>query len=294
MKRNLITVLILASLIISTAVPVLADDSVTAKPTASTVLVNGESVTFDAYNINDNNYFKLRDLAFVLSGTEKQFEVEWNGAENAIFLTSGEPYTAVGGEMASKGAENKSANPTSSKVYLDEEEVSFTAYNIEDNNYFKLRDIGAELDFGVDWDGANNTIVIDTSKGYTPEATAAQPPETATPSNPISSSGGAAKPSTTKPGTATDPPVFLSDEICDDVLQFARSLGYAAGSNRDKNDILFMNFALSADLHRVLYFELFDAKGYWDGIVYWDGEPEETKKLYSINEMKDLLRKYAE
>ena len=59
----------------STPTPTTPPSILTAKPTASTVLVNGENVAFDAYNINDNNYFKLRDLAYILSGTEKQFEV---------------------------------------------------------------------------------------------------------------------------------------------------------------------------------------------------------------------------
>jgi uncharacterized repeat protein (TIGR01451 family) len=45
--------------------------------------------------------------------------------------------------------------------------MTFTAYNIEGNNYFRLRDIGEALDFGVTWDSAKNTVVIDTSKGYT-------------------------------------------------------------------------------------------------------------------------------
>ena len=139
-----------------------------AKPTASTVLVNGQVVAFDAYNINDNNYFKLRDLAYILNGSEKQFAIGWDGANNAISLTSGQAYEAVGGEMTGKGAGDKTPTPTSSRIYLDGSEVQFTAYNIEDNNYFKLRDVGAAFDFGVDWDGANNTIVIDTSKGYTP------------------------------------------------------------------------------------------------------------------------------
>ena len=139
------------------------------KPTSSTVLVNGKNIAFDAYNINGNNYFKLRDLAFVLSGTDKQFEVGWDDANNAISLTNGKAYTVVGGEMTGKGDGDKTTAPTGSKIYLDGEEVQFTAYNIESNNYFKLRDIGAALNFGVDWDDANNTIIIDTSKGYTPE-----------------------------------------------------------------------------------------------------------------------------
>jgi alpha-tubulin suppressor-like RCC1 family protein len=140
-----------------------------AKPATSTVLVNGENVDFDAYNIAGNNYFKLRDLAYTLSGTEKQFEVGWDGAANAITLTSGKPYTSVGGEMTGKGADGKAATPTTSKITLDGKDVSLTAYNIGSNNYFKLRDIGQTFDFGVNWDGAKNTIVIDTGKGYTPE-----------------------------------------------------------------------------------------------------------------------------
>ena len=142
--------------------------SLTATPTTSTVIVNGKEVSFDAYNINGNNYFKLRDLAFILSGTEKQFEVGWDGIEERITLTSGKPYTAVGGEMTGKGTGAKTPTPTSSKIILDDEIVQFTAYFIEGNNYFKLRDIGAAFDFGVDWDGANSTIVIETSRGYTP------------------------------------------------------------------------------------------------------------------------------
>ena len=65
-----------------------------AKPTASTVLVNGKNVAFDAYNIEGSNYFKLRDLAFTLSGTEKQFDVGWDGANNMIVIDTIKEYAA--------------------------------------------------------------------------------------------------------------------------------------------------------------------------------------------------------
>jgi hypothetical protein len=139
----------------------------TSHPTASAVLVDGATVAFDAYNIGGNNYFKLRDLAYILRGTSKQFEVGWNGASNTITLTSGVSYTPVGGEMSGSGAGNKTPVPTTSKITLDGKAVSFTAYNIGGNNYFKLRDIGAALNFGVDWDGARNAVVIDTGKDHT-------------------------------------------------------------------------------------------------------------------------------
>jgi len=139
----------------------------TAIPTTSTVLIDGKQVSFDAYNINNNNYFKLRDIAMALNGTAKQFEVEWDAANNIISVTSDSAYTAVGGELAKGIAGNKQANLTTSKIYLDGKEVRFTAYNINSNNYFKLRDIGKALDFGVSWDGPNNTIIINISTVYT-------------------------------------------------------------------------------------------------------------------------------
>lgn len=142
---------------------------VTAVPTSSKVYVNGTAVAFDAYNIKNNNYFKLRDLAFVLSGSKAQFEVSWDGAANAIRLTSGQPYTPVGGEMSSKGSINKVGKPTNSALYLDGKQVNFTAYNIDSNNYFKLRDIGQALNFSVEWNGATNSIEINTSLPYRSE-----------------------------------------------------------------------------------------------------------------------------
>lgn len=139
-----------------------------AAPTASAVLVNGEKKSFDAYNIDGANYFKLRDLAYVLNGTEKQFEVSWDGKANAILLTSGAGYTADGSEMTTGAGKTQSAKATSSKILVDGAEVSLTAYNINNSNYFKLRDIGELFNFGVDWDNGSRTITIDTSKDYTP------------------------------------------------------------------------------------------------------------------------------
>lgn len=141
----------------------------TAAPTTSKVLVNGNAVSFDAYQINGNNYFKLRDIAKVLSGTDKQFEVTWDSAKNAINLISGQSYTPVGGELATGSGANQQAVLNTSTVYLDGKQINLTAYTIQGNNYFKLRGLGRTFDFGVGWDGANNTVTIDTNTGYTPE-----------------------------------------------------------------------------------------------------------------------------
>lgn len=138
----------------------------TAIPSYAKVIVDGNEISFDAYNINDNNYFKLRDLAFVLNGSAKQFGVEWNEEKNAINLVSASPYTAVGGEMAVGTGVNQQAMLTDSEIYKDNELVYVTGYNINNNNYFKLRDIAKLFDFCVTWDEATSTIIIDTTSSY--------------------------------------------------------------------------------------------------------------------------------
>ncbi|WP_216651719.1 stalk domain-containing protein [Paenibacillus sp. NEAU-GSW1] len=139
----------------------------TAKPTASKVVVDGKEIAFEAYQIDGSNYFKLRDLAMVVNGSAKQFQVGWDSASNAINLTKGAAYTPDGKELkVSPNPTNKKALPTSSKILVDGKEVSFTAYNIGGNNYFKLRDIAKVFDFAVTWDSALNTVGIDTSAAY--------------------------------------------------------------------------------------------------------------------------------
>ena len=58
---------------------------------------------------------------------------------------------------------------TGASVYLDGRQLDLTAYNIADNNYFKLRDLGAALDFGVTWDNGTRTVAIDTDAPYAAE-----------------------------------------------------------------------------------------------------------------------------
>lgn len=138
----------------------------TAAPSSAKVLVNGTEVAFDAYTIAGNTYFKLRDVAKVVSGTEKQFEVTWDKAKKAINLVSGRAYTETGSELTRGDGAAKKATPSVAAIYKDGEYASFTSFNISGNTYFKLRDLGQAFDFNVGWDGASKCITIDTAKSY--------------------------------------------------------------------------------------------------------------------------------
>ena len=138
-----------------------------AKYTDSKVMVDGRQVQFEAYNIADNNYFKLRDIAYVLSGTLKQFEVEWDAVNERVNMISFAPYTAVGGELAAGDGLAKTATNGTSNISKDGKPVALKAYMINGNNYFKLRDLGKLFDFDVSWDGENNCVLIDSESYYT-------------------------------------------------------------------------------------------------------------------------------
>jgi len=132
-----------------------------------TILMNGKHVKVSTYNIDGYNYIKLRDVAHLINKTGKEFSVGWDAANNAIKLVSGEDYVDVGGELAvNANGSDSSATPTSSTVYLNGKQVGLTAYNIMGNNYFKLRDIGSAVNFGVDWNSDTGEISIITTKGY--------------------------------------------------------------------------------------------------------------------------------
>ena len=138
-----------------------------ATPTDSRVVVNGKTISCTAYNIGGNNYFKLRDIAFAINGTKKNFDVNWDGNYNAISLTRKKAYTSVGGELnVNTFATQMEPKISNSKIFVDGELTTFMAFSINNNNYFKLRDLGKVFDFAVEWDGNTQTITINTDKTY--------------------------------------------------------------------------------------------------------------------------------
>ena len=145
----------------------------TAYATSYSILVDGQAVAFDAYALkdasgNDTNYLKLRDVAHVLNGTAAQFNVGWDQAAQAIAITTGAAYTTPNGsEMSTPFTGDQTYVPNAAAVVVDGVDAGLEAISIYDAagngyTYFKLRDLGDALGFGVDWDQAAGAIVIDT------------------------------------------------------------------------------------------------------------------------------------
>lgn len=166
MKRIFVSLFCIAAM----ACTATAVDGVIAVPTrdkGQAVYVNDARVYPTGYNIADNNYFKLRDI-----GTLVGFGVEWNGETQTVEISTERTSPSIEGisDTAASGAVAKISNQ---KIMVDGVQVNMTAYQIDGNNYVKLRDIGKQVNFGVGYDNATASVRIDTDAPYTESTTSA-------------------------------------------------------------------------------------------------------------------------
>lgn len=141
----------------------------TAKPASVKLKVDGKSYDAPAYSINGENYLRIRDIAYMLNGTAKQFGIAYVQGTGLITLKTfsyDSKYEPIGGEMKALAAGNKTASPSKQKMKLNNAEINPIVYTIGGSNFVKLRDIANIVDFGVAWDGTAGVIGIDTTVGY--------------------------------------------------------------------------------------------------------------------------------
>lgn len=157
MKRSLMVALALA-LLLALAGPASA---FAVERSAQNLSVNGQAIVCDKYNIDGYNYFKLRDLALLLNGTDSQFAVGWNAETARVTISTGRSYSPVGNELA-VGADKSATAVLSAQTIVIDGAVrrDLSVYNIGGNNYFKLRELGDALGFQVDYDASTNTAVV--------------------------------------------------------------------------------------------------------------------------------------
>ena len=167
MKKNKLICAVCVASLLTTATAGAA--STTAKPSTHKIYLDGERVSIAAYEINGNNYFKIRDVAAILSGTNAQFDVTWDPATGNITLTDDKAYTKTGDELYAIPSTNQTAEDSTAPLYRDGERVNYTGYNVNDNNYYKLRDIAEDFDFGVTWEAETQSVYIETDEEYVPE-----------------------------------------------------------------------------------------------------------------------------
>ncbi len=245
-----LALLVLSTILGTTALSAFADttDTTTATLNNAKVSINGANpVTIQCYNIDGNNYFRVRDLAKQLN-----FKVtpNYNGQQGVIILPN-QDYT------------ESSPSPTLTKtpvsvtigtvpIYYGTVQSTIQSFNLDSSNYFKLQDMVNAADntlqlrlqvvksvasdhathqiapyeplttIKLTWDGSTNTIKINTvvtdlQKVYTDTRNGAQTSaKTTTPSatTPLPTSTPV---NTTQPALTSAPTVgsFLSNILID-------------------------------------------------------------------------------
>lgn len=157
----------IAAAVIATSLPTAgAANALTAVPTRTkgqAVYVGSTRVYPTGYNINDNNYFKLRDV-----GKLAGFGVNWNEDTRTVEISTTRTVPELTG-IADTAVTGATAKPTDQRITVDGKEVSMTAYKIKGNNYVKLRDIGKTINFGVSFNMATKAVSIDPNGTYVEE-----------------------------------------------------------------------------------------------------------------------------
>jgi hypothetical protein len=137
-----------------------AAPAITAVPTKQSLTVNDVPVdVVAAFNINNENYFKLRDIAALVN----TFDVRYDAANSAIKIVPGAPYVPNGAESTVKPTAFASILSSNDAVYMNDSKITLTAYKIDGSNYFRLRDLGDKLGFEVGYDEASKTVRITVS-----------------------------------------------------------------------------------------------------------------------------------
>lgn len=129
------------------------------------VTVNGKPVEFQTYTIDDYTYFKLRDIASAINGTQKQFMTFWDEPTQSIHLVRRAPYTAAGSSAVGRYGDTIATTSTA-KLYCDGVRKNVSAYTINDYTYYKLRDIAQLINMGITWNESTMTIGMETGQSY--------------------------------------------------------------------------------------------------------------------------------
>lgn len=162
-KKVIVIIMLITNLMGNTSLAFATEkkDQVSANPTKEKVTLDGKQVNFTAFNIEGNNYFMLRDIAYLLKNTKAEFEVAWDQEKCAINLQTGKAYSGTDIDFEKKASHIKEiGNRSRAKIYKNGKELELLGYTIKANTYFKLRDLGEELGFSVEWDPKNQVVEI--------------------------------------------------------------------------------------------------------------------------------------
>lgn len=120
-------------------------------------LVDGAAVKIGAYTYGGRNYVSLRDLAAAVSGTANAFSVGWDGAANAVTLTTGSAETAGSGAAVSDVV---GAKVSATALTVNGQSLSVSCFEVGGTHYYALAELAPALGFETSYDAAARAVLL--------------------------------------------------------------------------------------------------------------------------------------
>lgn len=161
--------MLLAILMLITIIPTaFADGAKEMKAVKSSqkITLDKEAVEVAAYNIAGSNYLKLRDVAAIMSGKKKQFNIDYNAERKLIVVETGKPYTKLESDLKPIKEASAKAILSEKEIILNGEDEDIDTAFINETNYVKLRDIAKIANFYVGYDEASQTVILKSDEAY--------------------------------------------------------------------------------------------------------------------------------
>ncbi len=170
MKRFFAMVLAMCMMGTTTYAAELPAKYVTAKPAVQEVTLDGHSEMMQCYNINGYNYFRLRDVAQVvtehIADPYHHFNVGYNKERNFVSIDMQEEYVPVEGSKTYViGTEEKQGVLSDSQIFVTSwyDAQGMYGYVIDGYTFYKLRELAKVLEMDVNWNEEAKTIEVASS-----------------------------------------------------------------------------------------------------------------------------------
>lgn len=127
------------------------------QPSTQNLIINDKIIKAEAYMLNDNNYFKLRDVIKGLSDTGEPLDINYDINTGEVEIIENKTYSGSNDHKNIKKDILK-VSPANQKVKYNGIETVLVGLNINDNNYVKLRDVSSLLNRQVLFDNNTKTV----------------------------------------------------------------------------------------------------------------------------------------
>lgn len=148
------------------------------------IFVDNKRFKLDTFDDGSTRHYKIQDMAHLLNGTQKEFQVFWDstnetlnfntytGQLDAVRDAPGGEAPAAGEKPEARDSEAVTARQPAIKTYIDGREDCLTYLEIDGHYYLSLEDLAKILDFSSTVDNFSGYLEIRTTKAQNTNSTA--------------------------------------------------------------------------------------------------------------------------